>query len=512
MKAWFVFIGLLVSGQLAAQGYLQEGLLFSRTSTPGTARTVGAGNAFGSVGADMGSLSVNPAGIGLYRATDMSVTPAITIANNEALFNGSTKNQKSTRVSLNQAGIVFTKLFKQNNSSQFSFNSTRLQSFSFAVNYQRQTAFSRSQNFEGYNPNNSAMDVYAYYLNATQQPLTTAYYPVELLMAYQAYLLNYDSTSGNYYSGIPSRVSQSGQVSKRGGIDQVDFTLGGNLNDKFYFGAGLGIGILTYFDNSYFEEYPFKDTATSWNGYTLQTTLRTTGVGVNARFGFIYRPASWVRIGLAYQIPTFYSVTETYSASLNAGYDTAYFSFGAEVEPLTYRFHTPMKGTLSTSFYIKQHGFFSVDYEFLNYGGTRYNFGSNYKDFSKSINDDARSTYTFGHNLRVGFEGAYKTLRVRTGYTYQSTPYKKDKQLKSFIEDKHSASVGLGYRGKRFYADAAYVFGFTKDAMYPYADFEVRNTLNTHTVLLTIGWRISRDNTATPARKAKQAPPVDKSY
>ncbi|HRG89472.1 MAG TPA: hypothetical protein PLW44_10660, partial [Chitinophagales bacterium] len=98
MKTWYVFIGFLVSGQLAAQGYLQEGLLFSRTSTPGTARTVGAGNAFGSVGADMGSLSVNPAGIGLYGATDMRVTTAITNDNNEALFNNSTKNQKSTRV------------------------------------------------------------------------------------------------------------------------------------------------------------------------------------------------------------------------------------------------------------------------------------------------------------------------------------------------------------------------------------------------------------------------------
>jgi hypothetical protein len=512
MKTWVVLAGLLLSVNLFAQTYVDEGLLFSQTGTPGTARTLGAGNAFGSVGADLGSLNINPAGIGLYRSTDMSITPALSVTNNEANFNSSVKNQKNTKVSLNQAGIVFTKLFAQKSSSEYSFNRTTLNSFSFAVNYQRQNAFARKVSFEGYNPNNSAMDLYAYYLNSTRLPLTTDNYPVEMLMAYQAYLLDYDSATGNYYSTIPSKVLQSGYINRRGAIDQVDFTLGGNISDKFYFGAGLGVAIVTYSDDSYFDEYPYKDTATMWNGYTFQTNLRSTGVGVNARFGFIYRPTSWMRFGVAYQMPTFYSLTENYYATLSAGYDTVNYNYSAEAQPLPYKFRSPMKGTVSTSFYIKQHALISVDYEFLNNGAGKYNFGSSYSDFSSLINSNMVGAYTFTHNLRFGVEGAFKTLRVRAGYNYTSTPFKKDQITKGYTQDKHSASFGLGYRGQRFYADAAYVFGISKDAMYPYANFEVKNTLISHSVMLTLGWKINREARTAKSKPARQAEPIDRSY
>ncbi|HLP51526.1 MAG TPA: hypothetical protein VK154_11615 [Chitinophagales bacterium] len=501
MKTSFLIVGILLSSQLFAQSYIEQGLMFSRTSVPGTARSVGTGNAFGSVGADLGSVGINPAGLGLYRSFDISLTPALSIVNNEAEFNGSFVNKKKVAPSLNQAGIVFTKLFKQNKGTEFTFNSNSLNSLSFAINYQRQSAFSRLQVFEGYNPYNSAMDVYAYYINSTGLPFNPQNYPVEMLLAFDSYML--DSANGNFFSTIPSKVGQSGQITKRGSIDQIDLALGGNVNDKFYFGAGVGINILTAFDDSYFDEYRLVDSTLGWNNYTLQTNLRTTGVGVNARFGFIYRPASFMRFGLAYHIPTFYSATETYSAVLTVDNDTNYYSQGAELSPTGYKFRSPMKGVASVSFYLKENGFFSVDYEFLNYGGMRYKFGD-YPEFTTVVNDAIKKGNTFGHNVRAGFEGAYKTLRVRTGYNYSSTPYKKDNITKGYREDRHSASIGLGYRGTRFYADFGYVLGFTKDATYPYADFQIKNTVMSHNLLLTLGWKISKSN--TPAKRVRRAP------
>ena len=503
MNKYLLLLLLLPVKTIYCQTYNDEALLYSRSSITGTARTAGTAGAVGSVGADLGSLAVNPAGIGLYRSSDLSITPGLVINNNEAQFNGSFKNQSATKISINQAGIAFTKVFKKASSNNdFSFNSVKLNTFSFAINYQRQNNFSRTINFDGYNATNSGIDVYNAYLNSTKQPLSTDNYPVEMVLAHQANLLGYDTVSGNYFSNVHGPLQQAGTIATKGGVDQIDLTLGGNVNDKFYFGAGLGVPILTYFNDASFSEYNSKDSLSRFQDYTFSTNLRTTGIGVNAKFGIIYRPAAWMRLGVAYQTPTFYNITETYSANMTASFDTAYNQISAQAYPFKYKMRSPMKGTVSASFYLKEHGFFSVDYEFQNYGSSRFNFGNDYKGFTASTNADEKKYYTFGHVVRAGFEGSYKSLRARVGYSFSSTPYKKDFITKGFAEATHSATAGIGYRGKHFYADFAYVFGFTKDATVPYADFEVRNTLTSHRMLLTLGWKIFREETAV--KKTRQ--------
>ena len=95
--------------------------------------------------------------------------------------------------------------------------------------------------------------------------------------------------------------------------------------------------------------------------------------------------------------------------------------------------------------------------------------------------------------VRAGFEGAYKSLRFRAGYSYATSPYKKTYATSGYTESRHNATAGLGYRGKRFYADLAYIFGMSKDASFPYADFVVKNRNMSHSILVTLGFRISKD-------------------
>jgi hypothetical protein len=487
---------------VAAQ-YTNESLLYARSSIYGTARTAGAAGAFGSVGADLGAISINPAGLGLYRSTDIAVTPSIVVNNNEGQLDGSFSNQGNVKFNFTQAGMVFTKLFhKQTSGNEFSFNTTRLNSISFGLSYQRQAGFSRTQYFEGYNNTNSGIDAFTDYVNSTHQPLTPDNYPIEMLLAYDANLIGYNSINGSYFSNARGPIAQVGKITSKGGIDQVEFNIGGNVSDKFYFGLGLGVPILTYFNDAAFGEYNSGDSASAFQDYTFGYSLRNTGVGVNAKFGFIYRPATWMRFGVAYQIPTFWSITETYSTYIAANFDTAYYPIDAYADPFKYKLRSPMKGTASLSFFLKEHGFFSFDYEFQNYGASRFDFGSQFKNEATQVNALEKKNFTFGHVLRAGFEGAYKTLRVRVGYAFSSTPYKKDALVKGYAAARNNATAGIGYRGNRFYVDFAYVFGFMKDADNPYADFEVRNTLTSHTMFLTLGYKISKDN---PPVKKKQA-------
>ena len=66
-KLHFLFLGLLFTGPLFAQN-ASDVLRYSYLQPGGTARSLGAGNAFGALGAEFGAISQNPAGLALFRS------------------------------------------------------------------------------------------------------------------------------------------------------------------------------------------------------------------------------------------------------------------------------------------------------------------------------------------------------------------------------------------------------------------------------------------------------------
>ena len=85
MKRYTIIIlaFILSGGTLSAQNAV-DALRYSRINTGGTARYMGMSGAFGALGADFTSASTNPAGIGLYRSFELSITPSV--------FTGATKS------------------------------------------------------------------------------------------------------------------------------------------------------------------------------------------------------------------------------------------------------------------------------------------------------------------------------------------------------------------------------------------------------------------------------------
>ena len=70
-----VSASLLSSGVVFAQGEL-DAYRYSQTELNGTARYLGMGGAFGALGGDISSMSSNPAGLGIYRSSEIVTTPA----------------------------------------------------------------------------------------------------------------------------------------------------------------------------------------------------------------------------------------------------------------------------------------------------------------------------------------------------------------------------------------------------------------------------------------------------
>jgi long-subunit fatty acid transport protein len=157
----------------------------------------------------------------------------------------------------------------------------------------------------------------------------------------------------------------------------------------------------------------------------------------------------------------------------------------------------PTKGILSNSFYLKQNGFFSMDYEFQNFGAIRHHFRQ-FEDMSEMVNKTVKNKYGFSHTLRLGAEGAIKWFRLRAGYAWQSSPFRKGVGARGFDEQRHLASAGLGYRGKNFFADVAYHVLLYNTYHQPYQSgdgFEpaVTTRHRLHNFLITVGWRFSRN-------------------
>lgn len=81
---------------------------------------------------------------------------------------------------------------------------------------------------------------------------------------------------------------------ERGGIDQYDFNVSFNFNDRVYLGLTLGAYSVDYNKYTFYDEDYGND-----EGYSLQSWNRIKGSGFDVKLGAIIRPfeyafSSWI--------------------------------------------------------------------------------------------------------------------------------------------------------------------------------------------------------------------------
>jgi len=102
---YITLIALLSSSFALAQNSVDV-LRYSQTNVGGTARSMAHGGAFGAVGADFSSLSINPAGIGLYKKSELSLTPTFYLSNVNSDLNGHSGFDHKNNFNMNNYGLV----------------------------------------------------------------------------------------------------------------------------------------------------------------------------------------------------------------------------------------------------------------------------------------------------------------------------------------------------------------------------------------------------------------------
>ncbi len=132
---------------------VDDALRYSQIFYGGTARFMSMGGAFTALGGDISSLSQNPAGIGVFRSSEMTVSPQLNYINSTASGFHSTNSDYLYNFNLSQAGFVSNII--TNNTG------TGLIKLNFGYSFNKTNNFHQSTQIRGINNSSSMADYWA---------------------------------------------------------------------------------------------------------------------------------------------------------------------------------------------------------------------------------------------------------------------------------------------------------------------------------------------------------------
>lgn len=448
-----------------------DALRYSQLYYGGTARSVSMGGAFGVLGGDFSSLSMNPAGIGIYKSSEITFTPSNYFAFVKTAYNNTNTDDLDYNFNISNAGFVFA--FKPKKQEQW-------KNIQFGFGMNRLNNFNQNIYIKGNNNDNSMLDDFLAKATGNAPDYLD---PFSGQLAFNTYLLDTVGGLTQYKSAIPyGGTQQSKNVNINGSINELLLSIGANYNDRLYVGASIGFPMIRYIENSTYEEFDVADTIPDFRKMTYNNFLETHGTGFNFRFGLICRIADWVRVGASIHTPTFYSMNDKWNSYMEASYDNGqrYTSVSPDGE-FDYELTTPFRANGGLAFVIGKYALISGEYEYVDYRGAKlhapsYRFNTENKAIDKF--------YTFQSNVRAGFEVKVQSVSIRGGYTYSSSPY----ASKVNDGEKHSFNGGLGFRINKFFLDLAYSYAMSKEKYYLYTSVPYAlNDITNHTALITFG-------------------------
>ncbi|MCF6333075.1 MAG: outer membrane protein transport protein [Draconibacterium sp.] len=503
MKRYFVLFALILSVPffIQAQDFV-DALRYSQIQTQGTARSGGMGNAFGALGGDFTSVSINPAGIGLYRSGEFAVTPNMNYTKVNSTYYRTDSEDTNYKLSLNNISYVSAIPTKATSEAG-------IISVNIGLGYNRIKDFNSNAIMTGNNVKGSYLDYFADNANAAPQ-IWNDYYEE---LAWKTDLLLHDDNNDEYWHDIQGRdiqhagygQNQRKTKSQSGSIDEYSFAIGVNFNHKLYLGTSVGITSIYYKESTQIFEEDAQNNIPYFNDMSFNSDLNTTGNGYNFKFGAIYKPINEIRLGVSIHTPTFYKLHDSFETSMHSSitYDDGTTNYD-EYSPYSnynYRLETPLRATFSGAVIIAKKGLISMDYELVNYGNAKFRNDGNGNDFVVK-NQDIADVYKSAGNIRIGGEyNVAKGISLRAGYELQQSAFNtnafgalqanSDANLKVY-------SAGLGYRSGLFFADVAYRYSVLDNFELPYPtpisnsypapQMAAINTVKNN-VLFTIGYK-----------------------
>ena len=494
MKKYIFLLALGLSINNARSQDISDAMRYAQDNLTGTARYRSMSGAFGALGGDLSSLNVNPAGSAVFSNNQMGLSLSNYNVKNNANYFGTTTKDASNSSDLNQAGAVF--VFNNNNAN------SNWKKVSFGINYENTNNFDNNQFSAGTNTNNSIDQYFLSYANTGNNgaPVPQQFVNREIgesntdlysflgtnlpnsqfrqlsgFAAQQAMIAFYNQgfiidaadindPNSPYISNVPAGADyyQKNSVTSTGYNGKLSFNAATSYKDKLYLGINLNSYFTDYIRSSRFSE---ENNAPLTNDFSVlrvqfDNDLNTYGTGFSFQLGAIAKLTNEVRVGLAYESSTWYTLTDELSQRLVA----VSANTSEELEPDVvdpqfinvyepYKLQTPSKLTGSFAYVFGKSGLISIDYAMKDYRNTK--FKPENDSYFNAPNSNMNSILDTTGELRIGAEYKIEALSLRGGYRFEQSPYKN----KTTIGDLTGYSAGLGYN-----------FGSTKlDLAYSYA-------------------------------------------
>lgn len=459
----------------------------------GTARYVGMGGAMEALGADISTISTNPAGIGLFRHSSISTSFGMVSQEDAKDFRTGNK----TNLSFDQIGFVYSSRTGKSSYINAAFNFHKSRNFDYIL--------SASGLLDG----NSSQNGLSYIKGLYDDPKTGVtefdfekgrggyWWTSELdNVYYNSFII--DQKNNHYWNASNDFLMNRANT---GYIGVYDFNISGNINNRIYLGLTVGLTDVHYKGVSEYTESVVDIDRKPVGTLTVNDEREITGMGYDVKAGVIIRPfdESAFRIGLSVATPTFYKLTTrnyTYLMNNTPYTDTYNPSYAAE-DSYKFKLYTPWKFGLSMGHTIGTNLALGASFEYADYGSadTRVITDSYYDDYYDSYYDESESDNIMNTHTKETLKGVAtlklggefkptKEISLRAGYNYVSPMYKtegfKDGFLDSYGSNCSSATdwvnwketnrltLGFGYRHDNFSFDLAYQYSTRKGDFYPF--------------------------------------------
>ncbi len=473
LMASLALLLMLTSASAQSSGYLFGGTVMqqavispeqmaqlSQTMPLGTSRSMAMAGAFTSLGGDAASMVINPAGLGMFRHNEFTLTPMITVShseNSQVAYRGNSM----TRFTPTNFSLVLNTYEGTGNvvSVNFGLAYNRIADLNYRTSYCYDSPYRNQQ------ASPSILNVMAGQLTVNQvYPDSSGFlgyygnnYPDlwGAMLAYNNYLINpYTDAAGDFWEadhvGHNALVGHFYEGKSRGSVGEWDLSFGMNINNIVYIGATLGIQQIsqrvdTYYGEDYIYQNVYGDPipAVNADGYELieqadfihyNQWTSLSGFGINAKVGVIVRPIPSLRIGAALHTPNAYQINHSYGSSMSSvsynNDEERYYSDNLDtngnwddVGEDSWRFRSPLRLLLGASYAFGSRGVISVDYERAWYNGMRTtNTPWWTPDPSLYLRSAFQRHFTATNTLRVGAEfKPIPRLALRAGLGYSSS-------------------------------------------------------------------------------------------
>lgn len=468
-----ILLILLLAYSLSPIAYSQDVQRFAERGAIGSARYVGMGGAMTAIGGDPSAAMVNPAGLGLYRRSEISVSIDETIDNTQQV--GSNDTYQRTRFAAPQISAIWAWGNSQKQRGLVYNN------FMFSLN--RLANFNRDIVVKG-----AGMGMVPTICNITNDEggvseeflVNKPWDNVEIgwlsILGYEAYLI--DPIENNQWKPAVDFTDGSLSISETGTSDQYTISWAGNISNQWYIGIGLNIPTINYTKHTSLREENKQNSSAA----ELKSMFHVSGVGVSGSFGLIYRPIQALRIGASLQTPTILSLSrqstgDMYSTIAGQKYEVLTPESGV----MDIDIASPLRTSVSVAGQLGKIGLIAVQYDYAH---------------SNEMEDI--------HTLRIGAEAqAYRGLFFNAGYVYESSFMKEDpkwllgyNEIRTDMDYRYTAatqyaSAGIGYRSDVVVAQLAYQYGWQTIHQYASEEQALPFYVDTHThrIVATLAWR-----------------------